>query len=265
MEKKKEVLPQVVPQAETNVVLQGDPTKQLEYAQKAATALMQVVQNKKKKVVINGEQYLEFEDWMTIGRFYGGSVGVEWTRELRAEGKIIGYEARANVLMNDKIISSAEAMCLNDELNWKARPLFMLRSMAQTRASAKALRNVFAFVATMAGFKPTPAEEMDGIGNDTKKTAKAPQKAELPIIVEPISDEPTVESIRPSMTKNKKKMWFIKFTDGREASLFEEALLQEFKVGEKVKAIIRSKEVNGREYLNIACVGGNEPDSDLYY
>jgi len=32
--------------------------------------------------------------------------------------------------------------------------------MAQTRAGAKALRNVLAWVAVLAGYKPTPAEEI---------------------------------------------------------------------------------------------------------
>lgn len=41
-------------------------------------------------------------------------------------------------------------------------PLFQLRSMAQTRACAKALRQVFAWVVVLAGYKPTVAEEMDG-------------------------------------------------------------------------------------------------------
>src|SRR6185437_14382005 len=59
------------------------------------------------------------------------------------------------------VISSAEAMCLNDEPNWKSKPMFQLKSMAQTRACAKALRNVLAWVVVLAGYAPTPAEEMD--------------------------------------------------------------------------------------------------------
>ena len=42
-------------------------------------------------------------------------------------------------------------------------PSFQLRSMAQTRACAKAFRNVLAWVVVLAGYKPTPAEEMQGI------------------------------------------------------------------------------------------------------
>jgi hypothetical protein len=42
-------------------------------------------------------------------------------------------------------------------------PWFQLASMAQTRAGAKALRNAFAWVVVLAGYQPTPAEEMDGV------------------------------------------------------------------------------------------------------
>jgi hypothetical protein len=42
-------------------------------------------------------------------------------------------------------------------------PLFQLSSMAQTRANAKALRNVLSWVVVLAGYRPTPAEEMDGV------------------------------------------------------------------------------------------------------
>ncbi len=42
-------------------------------------------------------------------------------------------------------------------------PTFQLRSMAQTRACAKALRNVLSWVAVLGGYGTTPAEELDDI------------------------------------------------------------------------------------------------------
>lgn len=150
-----------VPQ-EKSVLLQGDPDQQLAYASKASKALVSVISQKPKKVMINGEQYLEFEDWQTLARFYGATVGIEWTKavERADKDKVWGYEARAVVYLKGEVISSAEAMCLRDERNWQNRDEFALRSMAQTRAMAKALRNVLSWVAVLAGFKPTPAEEM---------------------------------------------------------------------------------------------------------
>jgi hypothetical protein len=127
-----------------NLVLEGDPEKQVEFAQKTARALMGIIQSKPKKVIINHEQYIEFEDWQILGHFYGATVGTEWTRRITKEDKVHGYESRAVVYRAGEIISTAEARCTRDERNWAKRDEFMLRSMAQTRASAKAIRNAFA-------------------------------------------------------------------------------------------------------------------------
>ena len=50
-------------------------------------------------------------------------------------------------------------------------------SMAQTRAGSKAFRNKFAFVASLAGFAGTPAEEMESIDN---REPKGQQKKDPP-------------------------------------------------------------------------------------
>lgn len=193
-----------------------DPVRVLAEAKKAADELVKVVSSKPKPVVINEEKYLEYEDWQTLGRFYGLTVKVEWTRPVNFDG-VKGWEARAVVLNRDgQEISSADAMCLNDEEKWSTKPkyeyqyilkdgtktsenppsdkitwipnpkkpgktmpqrerikvsdepvpFFQLRSMAQTRACAKAFRNVLAWVVVLAGYKPTPAEEMPVPGED---------------------------------------------------------------------------------------------------
>lgn len=149
---------------EKDLIVCRDPELVLEEARKAAKALTDVINQKKKKVTIGGETYLEFEDWMLIARFYGISVKVTSTTQISIDD-VRGYESRAEALLvrSGEVISAAEAMCLNDEKNWSARPLFMLRSMAQTRACAKALRNVLGWVPVLAGFKATPIEEMTGI------------------------------------------------------------------------------------------------------
>lgn len=203
-----------VPELRTkDITVYREPKIVLEEARRAAEALTDVVKSKPKKVIINDEQYLEFEDWQTLGRFYGLTVKVEWTKPINLEG-VRGWEAQAVVLDRDgNVISSAEAMCLNDEEKWSTKskfeyhyvlkdgtkiidnppkdqivwidnpnksgkkmpkkdrvkvadqpvPSFQLRSMAQTRACAKAFRNVLAWVVVLAGYKPTPAEEMQGV------------------------------------------------------------------------------------------------------
>lgn len=164
---------EVVIAPKKELVLEGDPEQQLAFAIKAANALMKAIEQKPKKVMIRGEQYLEYGDWQTLARFFGATASVAWTKPVYTpEGTLKpvlrGYEARAEVLHNGMVISSAEAMCTREESNWKSRDEFMLRSMAQTRAAAKALRNAYGWVAELAGLKSTPAEEM-GEQYDTSK------------------------------------------------------------------------------------------------
>lgn len=49
---------------------------------------------------------------------------------------------------------------MRDERTWKDRDDYALRSMAQTRATSKALRGPLGFIVTLAGFEATPSEEM---------------------------------------------------------------------------------------------------------
>lgn len=162
------------------LVLEGDPEQQLEFAQKAAKALMSVVNQKPKKVMIQGKQYLEFGDWQTLARFFGAAVATEWTKEILRDGKVIGYEAKCIVLRNGITISSAEGMCTIDEKRWGTADEYAIRSMAQTRTGAKALRNAYGWVAELAGYSSTPAEEMDGVINQTKEPFPSRQVTQPP-------------------------------------------------------------------------------------
>lgn len=196
------------------------PSEVLAEAQRAAKALAQVIALKPKKFIMNGEQYLEYEDWQTVAKFYGVTARVVETRPV-SFGGAQGFEAIAQAVhvATGTVVSNADAMCLNDEPKWSRRtkyeyayvkksgghsiedpgrneiiwengkpkkvkiavgeepvPLFQLRSMAQTRACAKALRNAFAWVVVLAGFRPTPAEELDNLGEE--QPAPATETAE---------------------------------------------------------------------------------------
>lgn len=178
-----------------------NPEQVLAEAGKAAQALKKIVDAKPKKVVINDEVYLEIEDWLTVGSFFGHTAKIVEDRFVEF-GKAQGFEAKAVVLDQDgNEVTSAWAMCLNDEDKWGMRakyewqdekdangkkiwvapsggkkgyykgkrvkvgeeptPLFQLRSMAGTRAASKALSLRFRWVVVLAGYKPTPAEEID--------------------------------------------------------------------------------------------------------
>lgn len=135
------------------------PAEVIATAQLAAKQLTNIVSQRPKKLVVNGKQYLFFEDWQTLGKFYGTMARVTSTEEIVKGGKVIGYLAKAAAVCNGYEVSSAEAECTINEVNWKNKPMFQLRSMSQTRACAKALRNCLGWVAVLAGYEAMPAEE----------------------------------------------------------------------------------------------------------
>jgi len=205
---------------ESGLAIAREPTEVLDEAHRAAAALKRVIDAKPNKVMFGGHQYLEFEDWQTVGRFYGIAPRIVGTCAITV-GDFTGWEASAEAVHvpSGRVVSSADAMCMSDEEKWSSRPkyewvyhkksggtsvedpgrdeliwedagngkrrpkkekvrvgdeavpMFQLRSMAQTRAGAKALRNALAWVVVLAGYKPTPAEELD-----------APREEPVPVI-----------------------------------------------------------------------------------
>ena len=144
------------------IVTENKPSQIVKNAMEAAKELQRIVDSRNKKLILQGKQYLFFEDWQTLGRFDRTTAKVVDTKELYQDNKLIGFSAKAVALKDEIEISAAEAECCFDEPNWKNKPRFQLKSMAQTRACAKALRNCLAFIAVLANYEPTPAEEMIG-------------------------------------------------------------------------------------------------------
>lgn len=147
------------------IVIEQKPADVVIYGKESAQELTKIVSSRERKLVMQGKQYLFFEDWQTIGKFYGVTAKVTNTQEIKEGDKLIGFVASAVAVAGDKEISGADAECTYDEQNWQSKPRFQLRSMAQTRACSKALRNCLAWVAVLAGYEPTPAEEMEGIAH----------------------------------------------------------------------------------------------------
>ena len=139
-----------------------------------ATALMKVVKEAGLAKDLGGSKpHLEVEAWQTIGRFNGYLTDIVWTKPIIEAGEKVGYEARAELVRIDDGLHSigAEACCFfNEEIERKDGTTFRrwdddyaVRSMAQTRAQSKLGRMAFAWVAVLAGYSGTPAEEMEGV------------------------------------------------------------------------------------------------------
>ena len=165
---------------ETALTITRPPHEVLGEGNLASRALQSVMNSPgRKNVVLGGKTYLGFEDWQTLGRFYGVVARVVSTQPFKStDGSVSGWECKAEAVLVEKnmVISTAESMCCDDERTWRGRPQFMVRSMAQTRACAKALRNCLSWIVVMAGYAPTPAEEMDGILEQQPPAPPAPKK-----------------------------------------------------------------------------------------
>ena len=141
-----------------------------------AAALMDVVKNQQKKKLVHrigNYRYLAAEAWLMIARFNGTVPMIQETVPVEDEGKVIGYKARAVIrrLADGVDVSAAESMCgLTEHVTKGQKDEGSRRnaamSMAQTRASAKACRIAYAHIVVLAGYEPTPAEEMGATGSE---------------------------------------------------------------------------------------------------
>jgi hypothetical protein len=139
-----------------------DPVEVIERSGVIATALADVVRKQKLANTISGREFVKVEGWTLLGSMMGVFPVVEWTRELVGDdGEQLGWEAAVEARTRDgEVVGRAEAECRRDEKHWKARDSYALRSMAQTRATSKAMRGPLGFIMTMAGYESTPSEEI---------------------------------------------------------------------------------------------------------
>lgn len=134
----------------------NEPAAVVEKATGVANALKDVIVKQGLVSKISGKEYPRCEAWTLLGTMLGVFPVTVWTKQIED-----GWEARVEARTRDgATIGAAEAQCLRSERNWRDRDDFALRSMAQTRATAKCLRMPLGFVMTLAGFEATPAEEM---------------------------------------------------------------------------------------------------------
>jgi hypothetical protein len=190
--------------------LQRKPEAIVAEARLCADALVAAVRRNGWVQKFGGRDHLFFEAWAFLAAMYRVTPRTRDTRIVQI-GDVIGYECTAEAfhVPSGIVIGSADAMCLNDEDNWSNRPtyewdarsrrkvqtgerpvpLFQLRSMAQTRAQAKALKGPFSWVVAMAGFAPVAAEEMSG-----SEAIASVQETPAPRQAAPVPPAPPVQS-----------------------------------------------------------------------
>lgn len=151
-----EIMLPAVQAAPVNLFRTEEPVEIIRRATETATALATVLRAQNLTVKIQNREHVRVEGWTLLGSMLGVFPVCEWTRKLED-----GWEARVEArTLAGAVVGAAEAECLRTENTWKSRDDYALRSMAQTRATSKALRQPLGFVVSLAGFDPTPAEEM---------------------------------------------------------------------------------------------------------
>jgi hypothetical protein len=169
------------------------PEQFMKRAQEVATEFQKHARRLQLYKRIGESEHLLLEGWQMLGAMYRVTASITCTNHVQY-GDAQGWEATAEAIFvpTGMKISSADAMCMDDEDKWGmvskyeyidnkktkvgdvAKPMQQLRSMAQTRAESKVLSNLLKWVARMAGFSATPAEEMAG---EDRRSPKAPQQS----------------------------------------------------------------------------------------
>src|SRR5689334_11918113 len=137
------------------------PETMVGLAARMASALADVVEKKKLYATIQGKKYPQVEAWQTIGRMDNVAA-----REIpggihRLEDG--GWEAEVELIrLSDGMrVGYGSALCGTAGDNpWAGRPIHVQRSMAVTRATSRAFRQRYSWIMALAGYEPTPADEM---------------------------------------------------------------------------------------------------------
>jgi hypothetical protein len=109
----------------------------------------------------NAPVYLKVEAWQYLGKAYEYRALLEGLVERDSE-EPNAWVARVKIFDKfDRQVGSGDSICgTSDEPYWARQATFAKKSMAQTRAISKAYRSCLAWVAVLAGYEPTPYEEM---------------------------------------------------------------------------------------------------------
>jgi hypothetical protein len=167
----------VVAQRATRTLLStDDPIEVIEKATAIADKLKDVLRRQGLTSRIGNKDHVNVEGWQTVGAMVRVTPRKEWVRPIawpaeefltdalrkqRDRGMTFGYEASYFAQTFDGVIvGAAEATCKRTESKWLGADDYAIESMAQTRATSKALGSVLRWIVTLSGYSGTPAEEM---------------------------------------------------------------------------------------------------------
>lgn len=149
------------------ITLKGsyDLVKPDQMAQMANVLKSHVVKHKLYSPIM-GKNYVQVEGWQFAGSLMGLFPMVSEVKDL-SEGSKKKWQATVEIknMKTGEVVGRGFAVCSNEENKKKSFDEYAVLSMAQTRATGKAYRNLIGWVMKLAGYEGTPSEEMVKAGD----------------------------------------------------------------------------------------------------
>ena len=169
----------------TAIAVEQTPADVIAQATARADALSSVVESQKLYEPISGKKYLLAEAWQTVSALNHCHNETEWVRPIRNDDEeTTGFLAKVNLVdASGTVIGSGIMPCGYDDFPCRGRRGTgrdrAAMSAAQTWAGSKAARQTFAWVVTLAGYSPTPRDEM--VEEPTPRTPTRPAQPRKPV------------------------------------------------------------------------------------
>ena len=199
--------------------------------------LSRLIVEKKLTTNIQGKNYVNVEGWMFCGSALGLNPVITEVTDLTRRGTEPGqveikYMAKCEVrnITTGQLVATGVAICSNFEHSKKRFDEYAILSMAQTRAIGKAYRNLLAWLMKAAGFEATPAEEMDFVHEEPKKSKPVQE-----VVAEIIEEEPNREELM---------MQIAKCTKVKQLTDIYFSHKQAFDADETLMAVLKAKKLN---------------------
>lgn len=134
------------------------PQAMVAHATKIANTLKAIIEQQGLFSTIGGKKHVWVEGWNTMGCFLG-IMPKERSVVRLDDGTYEAFVDLVNV-RTGLVVGGASHICSINEKRWGDADDYARRSMAVTRATGKAFRLGFSWVMKLAGYEPTPFEEM---------------------------------------------------------------------------------------------------------
>ena len=238
-----------------------EPKEIIKEAQTIAKAVADIVEQQKLFTNISGKKYVHCEGWTSMGALLGIFPQIIGTRE---EHTAKGFKCIATCevrTLSGNLLSRAESECASWESNKQTKPWddYAIRSMAQTRATSKAMRIPLSWIMVLAGYQPTPSEEMNAdMVKDSAQSKPPLRRGEKPLEDSPSPSGATNEELAEIIYEKFKEAGITKAMVTKLVKPWLERL-QEKEIAGKKRTFL------GKKFNNLSFEAGENRDLKFLY